>query len=102
MSGSDSAPDHDRLQVVDHPERSRYELHLGSEVVGFADYSLADSVITIPHVETAPQHRGKDFAARLMSGVVADARERSLTIRPLCGYASAYMRRHPDTNDLRV
>jgi len=100
MSQPGTSNEQDRLVVVDRPERDRYELQLDDEIVGFATYSLRDDVITVPHVETAPAHRGKDFAACLMGVVVAEARARSLTIRPLCGYANTYMRRRPDTHDL--
>ena len=102
MNTSDTPTERTGFAVVDRPDRGRYELHLDDEVVGFATYSLHDDVITVPHVETTPAHRGKDFAARLMSGVVADVRARSLMIRPICGYANAYMRRNPDTHDLRA
>jgi len=102
MNAVDSTAEHGRLSVVDHRERGRYELHLDGEVVGFATYSLRDGVATVPHVETAREHRGKDFAARLMRGTLDDLRDRSLKIRPLCRYADAYMRRHPETTDLRA
>ena len=59
-------------------------------------------MVTVPHVQTAPEHRGKDFAARLMKGTLADLRDRSLKIEPLCSYADTYMRRHPESADLRA
>jgi len=99
---SDSGSGVERLTVVDRPAEGRYELHLDGERVGLADYSIHDDVVTIPHVETDPAHRGKNFAARLMGGVLADIRNRDLTVRPICPYADAYMRRNPDTEDLRA
>ena len=92
--------EHDRLTVVDAPDQRRYELHLDGTRVGLADYSVSNGVMTVPHVETNPEHRGKDFAARLMAGVLEDVRRRDLTVRPVCPYAAAYMRRHPETHDL--
>ncbi len=92
----------DTLTVVDRPDDQRYELHLDGARVGLADYSLRNDVMTIPHVETNPEHRGKNFAAQLMAGVLDDVRARNLTVRPLCPYADAYMRRNPDTEDLRA
>lgn len=88
------------LDVVHAPDSRRYELHLDGERVGLADYLLSDGVMTIPHVETDPIHRGKNFAATLMAGVLDDVRTNGYTVRPLCPYAAAYMRRHPETNDL--
>lgn len=88
------------LTVVDVPESSRFELLLNGDRVGSADYSLVDDVMTVPHVETDPAHQGQGFAAVLMEGVIDSLRRNSQTIRPVCPYAAAYVRRHPDTQDL--
>ena len=88
------------LSVVDRPDAGRYELHLDGELVGLADYRLSDGVVTIPHVETDPAHRGQGFAARLMAGIVDDVRTRDLRIRPVCPYAVSYLREHPDDGDV--
>ncbi len=102
MESSIDLNEHARLTVVDASDDHRYELHLGGERVGLADYSVHGEVMTIAHVETDPAHRGKDFAAHLMAGVLADVRARHLTVRPLCSYADAYMRRRAETHDLRA
>ena len=92
-----STPD---LSVVDDPASSRFTLHLDGEIVGLADYSLDDTVVTIPHVETVPAHRGQGFAAVLMDGVVESIRSNDRTIRPICPYAADYIRDRPDTHNL--
>ena len=88
------------LAVVDSPERRRFELILDGVVVGLADYSIDGDIVTVPHVETDPAHRGKGFAAHLMSGVLDAIRSDGRTIRPLCPYAGDYMRERPETHDL--
>ena len=92
-----SSPD---LTVIDEPSSSRFTLHLDGDIVGLADYSLDDGVVTIPHVETVPAHRGKGFAAVLMDGVVESLRANGHTVRPICPYAADYLRDRPDTHDL--
>jgi len=86
--------------VIDNPAESRYELRIGDEVVALAEYRLSKNVVTVRHVETRPSHGGRGFAALLMDGVIDDLRARSLTIRPSCPYAAAYMRDRPETHDL--
>ena len=86
--------------VTENARDSRYELRIGDELVSLADYRRSDDVLTVPHVETKPSHRGQGFAAMLMDGVIDDLRARSLTIRPTCPFAAAYMRDRPDTHDL--
>jgi predicted GNAT family acetyltransferase len=86
--------------VIDNPSERQYELWLGDERVGLATYAQTDGVVTVPHVETDPAHKGQGYAALLMDGVVDDLRARPLKIRPLCPYAASYMRDRPDTHDL--
>ncbi|WP_420450993.1 GNAT family N-acetyltransferase [Ilumatobacter sp.] len=98
------ATDHDggggALTVVDVPDASRYELRLDGERVGLADYSIDGSVVTVPHVETDPAHRGRGYAATLMAGLLDDLRDRGRTIVPRCPFAASYVRDHPETQDL--
>lgn len=90
----------DELRVLDRPDDTRYELVRGDEVISYASYRLDDGVVTIPHVETAPEHRGDGCADTLMAGIVADVRARGLRIRPLCPFAASFMRDNHDTHDV--
>lgn len=87
--------------VIDQPARHRFEL-VESGKLAFADYRLEDGVLVIPHVEADPALRGTGAAGRLMAGVLEIARDRDLKIRPICGYAVAYMECRPETRDLRA
>lgn len=91
--------EHSRV-VRDAPERSRYELVDGEEVVGFADYGLADDVLTLPHVEVDPARRGQSLGAELVRAMLDDARRRGLRVRPLCPFVRVFVRRHPEYEDL--
>lgn len=68
----------------------------------FADYRVDGGRMMVPHVEAAHALRGTGAAGRLMEGVVDAARQRGLKIVPLCPYADAWMRKHPETADLRA
>ncbi len=94
-----SSPSMTSTAVTDNPARSRFELVEEGET-SFANYRLADGVMTIPYVEAAPALRGKGSAGRLMEGVVTAARARGLKIMPVCGYAVSWFRRHPEHEDL--
>jgi predicted GNAT family acetyltransferase len=67
---------------------------------GVLQYRLNDGVMSIVHTEVAPQLRGRGVAAALMQAALAHARAHALKVRPLCSYASAYMKRHPEAQDL--
>jgi len=85
--------------VIDNPDRRRFELNHEGQIA-FADYARKDGRLVIRHVETPAALRGGGIAARLMEGVVAHARAEGLKITPLCSYADAWMRRHPEHADL--
>ena len=83
----------------DNAAAGRYELAM-PEGVGFATYRDAGGVRSILHVETPAAARGKGRAAALMAAIVADARARGLKLDPVCSYAVAYFRRHPNATDV--
>jgi predicted GNAT family acetyltransferase len=60
------------------------------------DYSLAGNVMTITHTGVPPAIRARGIAAALMQAALEAARDQGWTVVPVCSYAVAYMRRHPD------
>ncbi|HEX8232085.1 MAG TPA: GNAT family N-acetyltransferase [Caulobacteraceae bacterium] len=85
--------------VTDNTERRRFELEEGG-LTAFADYRQNGEVLMLPHVEAPPALRGTGAAGRLMEGVAAHARERGLKLLPVCPYAVAWLRRHPEHAEL--
>lgn len=77
----------------------RYEMD-EQGMTSWADYRLSGDRLYIDHVESPPALRGTGAAGRLMAALAADARERSLRITPICGYAAAWLRRSHEFRDL--
>ena len=84
----------------DAPERQRFELHVGEELVGFIDYLLDGDTITLVHTEVDPAHGGQGHGAVLARGALDAARERGLSVRPTCPFVAAYIGKHPEYADL--
>jgi predicted GNAT family acetyltransferase len=85
--------------VVDNIQRHRFEL-VEQGLTAYADYRREPGRLIIPHVEAPLALRGGGAAGRLMLGVAEQARAAGETIVPLCGYAAAWLRRHPEYADL--
>ena len=86
--------------TIEHDEaagRFRVQVH-GHLCV--CDYRLRDGTMFITHTEVAPELEGQGIAAELVRTALAHARERGLKVRPLCSYVQAYVRRHPEVQDL--
>ena len=87
--------------VVHNTEKHRYEIFIGDEKVGHADYSLRPGEVHFVHTEVNPAHQGKNLAAILTREAIEDIRrEGKAKIWPVCSYAVRYMEKHPETHDL--
>lgn len=85
--------------VRDDPVRSRFALEEAGGLA-YADYRREGEVLVIAYVHADPALRGSGAAGRLMEGVLARARAQGLAVRPVCGYAAAYIRRRREHHDL--
>lgn len=86
-----------RHQLADH----RFE----TEVEGLlcvVDYTLAHGVMTITHTLVPEAVGGRGIAASLVKAALEHARREHWKVVPACSYAEAWMRRHPEYDDLRV
>jgi predicted GNAT family acetyltransferase len=57
---------------------------------------IAADGLLIKHTEVQPQHEGKGIAGALVRHVLEDARRQGRGVIPLCPYAAAYIKRHPE------
>ena len=85
--------------MVENLARHRYELAVDGQVV-FANTHKGEGHWIITYVEAPPALRGTGAAGRLMHGVLEIARAQGVTVTPQCGYARAWMQRHPEYGDM--
>ncbi len=71
----------------------RFELPLNGEVA-YADYHIEGDVLFIDYVFAPPALRGTGAAGKVMEGMVAMAKDKDLSITPICGYAASWLKRH--------
>jgi predicted GNAT family acetyltransferase len=88
-------------QVVDNSALSRFEL-TEQGLTAFADYRMHGDRVVIPHVEAPVPLRGQGTAGRLMTGLLEIIRARGQKVVPVCPYAVAFLKRHPEYADLEA
>lgn len=88
------------VEIVDAPERSRYEIRVDGELVGFADYRDRDALRVMPHVEIDPAHGGQGLAGQLTAHALDDIRARGKAVAPMCPFVAHYVQEHPEYQDL--
>lgn len=86
--------------VRDNDARHRYELLVDDEAVGELIYRARDDVVTLIHTEIEPEYEGHGLGEQLVAHALDDIRARGLRIVPLCPFVGAYLRRHPEYEDL--
>ena len=82
-------------------QRQRFE----TEVEGHAarlEYHLKGDVLVIVHTGVPEAIGGRGIAGKLVQAAVDFAQAHGLKIDPRCAYAEAWMRRHPQYDDLRA
>jgi predicted GNAT family acetyltransferase len=57
-------------------------------------------VIVLVHTEVAASAEGHGLGSRLVAGALDDIRARGLRLVPVCPFVTAYLRRHPEQQDL--
>jgi hypothetical protein len=90
------------LRVADAPLQLRYEAWLGDRLAGFIRYTIDEAVVTLVHTDVDPVFEGHGIGEALVEGALGDLRERGLRVEPVCPFVDAYVRRHPEWEDLRA
>ena len=83
------------LQVVNRPERSRFEAEVEGRTA-FLAYDVRGDTVVMPHTVVPRELEGRGIAGELTRTAVAWAREQSLTIEPQCSYVRSWLARHPE------
>ena len=87
--------------ITNNTDESRYEIRFGDELVGHAEYTLNDGLITFTHTEIDPAHEGKGLASKLVRFTLYDVRaDGTRKVLPLCPYVKGWMQRNTDYLDL--
>jgi predicted GNAT family acetyltransferase len=88
------------ISTRDNPGAGRFEILVGDEVAGFAEYSVAHGIATMPHTVVHDAYDGQGLGSRLARFALDTVRERELEVRPLCPFIRDYIERHDEYADL--
>jgi predicted GNAT family acetyltransferase len=88
--------------VRDNPAELRYEILAGEELLGIIRYVNEPGTDVLLHTEIEPSLEGQGVGSRLVAGALADIRSRGLKLVPVCPFVLAYLKRHPEFDDLVV
>lgn len=85
--------------VTDNVEKSQFEVTLDGETA-FAEYRLHRGTIVLPHTVVPPAFEGRGVASALARHAFAYAREHGLKVIASCPFMAAWVKKHPEAQDL--
>jgi hypothetical protein len=91
--------DLEEIKVIHNPGESRFETVIEG-TLSKLDYIQNGKNFVITHVGVHPSLRGQGVAGKIVEAGLAYARENSFRVVPMCSYAAAYIRRHPEHAEL--
>ena len=86
--------------VVRQEALERFEVLVDGTRAGLLDYRLNSETIVLVHTEIETEHEGKGLGGQLARAALEFARSEGLNVLPLCPFVAAYIRRHPEYEDL--
>lgn len=90
----------DEVRIWDDKDNHRYALEVGGEQVGMAVYHLRGGRHFFVHTEVDDSYSGRGLGTRLVKFALDDVRQNGGKVVPLCPLFAAYIKRHPDYDDL--
>jgi uncharacterized protein len=84
------------IEVVDNPERRRFEVWVGGELVGRAAYRVEPGTVVFTHTEVNPELQGQGVASELARQALDLVRASDREIVAICPFITEYLSKHPD------
>jgi len=88
------------LRVTRSPGELKYLLLARDLQAGYITYGERDGQVILFHTEVDQTIEGRGLGSTLVRGALDDIRERGLELVPLCPFVRAYLKRHPEYDDL--
>lgn len=87
-------------RVADNAPAHRFEIFVGDELAGFAEYESGDHALSLTHTVIDPAFEGQGLGSALARSALDAARDAGLGVLPVCPFIRTYIERHPAYLDL--
>lgn len=97
----ESVTEQNKRVFKDNKDRARYELELEHGHIATANYSRTrNGNIALTHTEVPYEYEGKGIGSELVENCLLDIKSQGCLVVPQCPFVSAYIRRHPQWEEL--
>jgi uncharacterized protein len=88
-----------RITVRDNSEEGQFEARLGNDMA-VAKYTRIGNAFMFTHTEVPEELEGRGIGSRLVHEALESAKQRGLTVIPMCPFVASYIREHPEYLEL--
>jgi predicted GNAT family acetyltransferase len=85
--------------LTDDAERSRFELRVDGDLVGWVDYRPAGASVIVAHTQVLEGREGEGLGGTLVREALDLIAAGGKTVIPTCPFATAWLHRHPEYAD---
>ncbi|GAB1469647.1 GNAT family N-acetyltransferase [Chloroflexota bacterium] len=89
----------DKIEIINNPAENRFEAHVNGQLAKLDYIERSDSIV-MTHVGVPYEFRGLGLAGKITQAGLEYAKAKSLRVIPMCTYVVAYLRRHPEYQEL--
>jgi predicted GNAT family acetyltransferase len=90
----------ENVRIWDDEENHRYALEVDGQLAGMAVYHLRGGRHFFVHTEVDDEYSGRGLGTRLVKSALDGVRGSGGSVVPLCPLFAAYIKRHPEYDDL--
>ena len=89
-----------QVDIRDEPEEQAYVIEVDGARAGKAEYRTMEGRRVFTHTEVDGEYSGLGLATRLVRFALDDMQSQQTRIVPLCPFFAAYIKRHPEFDDI--
>jgi len=88
------------LEVKNNQSKNQFEANLDDKTALIQYRKEADGTLNLFHTEVPEEFEGKGYGNQLVAGALEHIKADNLKINPSCQFVAAYIRRHPEYENL--
>jgi uncharacterized protein len=89
----------ENVTITHNPDRDRYEINSGTEIIGLSRYRDDEGSRVFTHTEVDAAYQGHGLATQLIRWALDDTRAAGLRIVAECPMVAAFVGKHNEYDD---
>ncbi len=90
----------ENLEVKNNKSKNQFEADLHGKTALIQYRKEADGTLNLFHTEVPDEFEGKGIGSRLVKNALEQIKAEGLIINPSCPFIAAYIKRHPEYENL--